>query len=251
LYVDMDVLLRAPSFWRRQWALEGSRRQIFFDVIFGMVVPLLGLVAAVRLGPEAASSRSLWAREILFAAFVAGSQLICLGLWLVRGCCPSLLAGTLVVGSLASLAVGVLLLPVTLVGLFAWGLGLLGLTPFATAFVFARNSRRALAAAGRRCWLVLSGAGCGLMLAVLIPLLLQRSVLREVERATALVLSPDPVEVARGMKQLRHLRALVDGDRIIRVYEVEKDALRRGRLRELYRQLTGTEIEDHLFALGE
>lgn len=251
MYLDLNVLRRRRSFWRRQWAPEATSSQIVFDVTFGMVLPFVGLFAAVWLGPEAASSRPLWAREVLFAGLVTTSQMIGLGSWLAWGLYPALLAGILSVGAVAALAVGVLLLPAGIIGLFAWGSGLFCLVPFVSAFVFARNSRRALATVGPHRRLVLPGVCCGLLLALLIPLLLQRSLTLQAQRATSLVLSPSPTARVEGMRKLRYLGALADGSCIVRAYEGEKDALRREQLRAVYRQLIGREIEDPLFALGE
>jgi hypothetical protein len=84
-------------------------------------------------------------------------------------------AGLLLVGAVIALGIGALLLIPSILGaVLAQLIGLLGFTPFLTAFVFARNARRAFRQArtadGKTCaeWLVL----LGVLLAIALPALL-------------------------------------------------------------------------------
>ena len=89
--------------------------------------------------------------------------------WLGRG--SAVFAGILWVGSVTAFGIGGITLPLSLLGLLAAFIGLLGFTPFLTGIVFGRNAaqadRRARVAGGRALasWLTFLGA----MLAVAIP----------------------------------------------------------------------------------
>jgi len=83
-----------------------------------------------------------------FLAFAVMFQVICLTIWLVFGRrlarIGSLLAGVFVVGSTASVGIGVLLLPFSIIGLMFFLVGLLGFVPLMTGTVLARNAADAL-----------------------------------------------------------------------------------------------------------
>jgi hypothetical protein len=108
--------------------------------------------------------------------FSMGLQLIVLVGWLAAGRHTGMFryvfSGALWVGCLQALAIGTLLLPLSLIGIIAAGIGLLGMTPLLTAAIFGRNA--AAAASGEGPWTLLTAAlwWLGVALALAIPLLL-------------------------------------------------------------------------------
>lgn len=78
----------------------------------------------------------------------AGYTVILVGIgattyWLYSSKASPALAGILAICSLCSLFIGVLLLPLSFAGIFLFGIGLLGLIPFGTAFALYRCSKEA------------------------------------------------------------------------------------------------------------
>ena len=57
------------------------------------------------------------------------------------------LAGLFIVGSFISFGIGIIMFPISLIGLFFYFIGALGFTPLFSAIVFLRNSIRAYRAA--------------------------------------------------------------------------------------------------------
>jgi hypothetical protein len=133
-------------------------------------------------------------RTTAFAAIVC--QLVALPLWMVAGRYmgrwSALLGGVLLVGAGVAAMVGLTLIPMSLIGLFVFGIGLLGATPFLTSVVFWRNGQDAMRHAGVLdgswdAWLLMA---VGLSLAVAIPVFLSVCFGPWVE--TAIRLLPQP-----------------------------------------------------------
>jgi hypothetical protein len=127
------------------------------SLLGGVVLPCLCLVydpivfrpgAAEKLQPGAGDYFTASHLEQAFVYLVLGFQMLALLAWLLLGSrmgwWAGLLAGTLYVGALVALLIGVALLPVSLLGLIAALIGLLGCTPFLTAGVYLSNGTRAL-----------------------------------------------------------------------------------------------------------
>jgi len=132
------------GFWKRQFGGEPTRAQTRFDVIAGMILPIFCLAAdpIVFFGYDSILARYRW----LAYTFI-GVEIMILSLWLLLGRratgSAAFFVGPLFAGSLFALTVGLGILPATIPGIFVI-IGLLGLTPFFTALVFARNGVRAL-----------------------------------------------------------------------------------------------------------
>jgi hypothetical protein len=112
-------------------------------------------------------------RTLAFAAIVL--QMLILPLWMVGGRYfgrwSALFGGALSVGAGVAGTMGVILAPMSFLGLIVFGIGLLGITPFLTCVVFSRNAldavRQARAAGGKRSVLLLFAIG--FLLAAAIP----------------------------------------------------------------------------------
>ncbi len=130
-------------------ATPAPRRSTSFDGVFGIALPILCLVAdpgvlrptpLVALGPPMLAPFAVAAYAAILPAMAV------LVAWLAWPRAALVLAGPLFAGGGVALAIGVALLPISLPACLVL-IGLLGLVPFATAFVFFRNGWRALRAA--------------------------------------------------------------------------------------------------------
>jgi hypothetical protein len=108
----------------------------------------------------------------IFAYLAIGFQIAVLIAWLivgpVRPWFSGIAAGVLSIGTLIAGGFGLAMLPLTLVGTLAMGIGLLGLTPFLTAYVFSRNVASASKSAtrsGEGPWMVV----LGVLIAIAVP----------------------------------------------------------------------------------
>jgi hypothetical protein len=149
----VDTGRQPRPFWRRQFAEGVTPAQRRFDVIFGFVMPALcfffdPIVFRDGFGGEL-GLLSPWK---FYAYTISALEMVALAAWLLRargrGRPPAALGGVLLAGGLFSLAVGVLILPFSLIGLLFFLVGALGFTPLFTAVVYLRNGWRA-AAPGR------------------------------------------------------------------------------------------------------
>ena len=134
-------------FWRRQFDPDPTHGQELFDGIFGVILPILCFAADPIVfkgdlldGPFFEDYRVLAyltsAMEI--AVFIAWRSL---REHLTTFSAP--FAGVLFAGGLFSTAIGILILPLSLLGLM-FLVGVLGFVPFLTAFVYFRSGVRAM-----------------------------------------------------------------------------------------------------------
>lgn len=143
---------RPPSLWQQIRSPAPSRPQRVFDFIFGVAAPILCLIfdpGFFRSQPDT----NFGCTFIIFNAVTVlvypavGVGSLALTGWLIAShrfqrMRPAL-AGLFLAGWLFAAALGIALLPFTVLGTFYYGLGLLGLIPFFTASAFWRNFKLA------------------------------------------------------------------------------------------------------------
>lgn len=252
---------RARGFWRRQFDDAPTLPQRRFDVLFGVVMPVLCFVFdPIVFKGEFAGDGGLFQRHQVYAYTISALEMVALCTLLFSAGRaqrrPAALAGMLLAGAAFSLAVGMAILPFSVLGILFFLVGLLGFVPFLTAFVYLRNGWRAAGAVGpggvgwpARAALALV---CGFVFALGAPAFVQASVESEVAAALADVragreLSPKRLRTVR-------LAAAASGsaayDEIVWDYHKERNAERRARLAEAYAQITvGGDIERRLQTL--
>ena len=181
---------------------------------------------------------------LLGGYFTAASVAIGLGFFSLSGWMlvrrPSALwAGLLAGGAAFAALLGLFLLPFSLLGLTMF-IGVLGFTPFVTAFVFWRNAVRAYRGTRQ------SGAETPALALAALGLLFSGGV-RGSLTGTSLAkrpaqwtwFSPRPAEAARGLSVLKRFRVLNTFDQIVVAYEAEENAEQHKRLAAFYKELTG------------
>jgi len=130
---------RQHGFWRRQFDGAPTRRQTVFDILMGIVLPCICLVA------DPVVFDGWWYRSVAYTFVTAQMAVLAVWMLLRRRLAESAIffTGPLMAGGLFALGVGLVMLPLTLVGMVIL-IGFLGLTPFFTALAFLRNAVRAL-----------------------------------------------------------------------------------------------------------
>ena len=183
------------------------------------------------------------ARPLCYTA--AGLGMASLAGWLALRRCPGLTAGLLAGAALFALGLGVVLSPLSLIGLLVC-VGVFGLVPFGTAWVFARQAWLAWERAAGLAWPLL-----GLVLATGGPGVLQVGAEVAVRSATADALSADPATAERGADRLARLGFATDPDELVWAYSRDRDPDRKRRLADAYRRVTGGDIERRLDVLRD
>jgi hypothetical protein len=229
-------------------------RSTAFSIAFGIIAPIVCFALKPVLLPgdvfELPGLRFInifW----IFGYGVIGLGIASLAIWLWRG--PRLgawcgiVAGDLLACALFAAGLGIVLLPFSVIGLFAI-IGVLGFVPFLTAATFGGNAIRAFRHARRlmgepKAWATMV---LGAWLVVGVPGALQswasltvRQAMRDVARGEA-----------SGMARLRSWYRFAHRDRLVWAYAAERDPVSKERLAGTYRELTGEDAEHRLLMLS-
>lgn len=146
-----EAAKKRTGFWRRQFQKNATYEQKRFDLIFGVVLPVVCFFS----DPFIFRSGFLREGALLgtykpFAYVLSFALIMGLLAFLLFGeklkWTSALLSGLFFLGSAVSLAIGVLLSPFSFFGLIVL-IGVFGFTPFFSAFVYARNAVRTYEAA--------------------------------------------------------------------------------------------------------
>ena len=245
---DVAPSSKRMHFWRRQFRPEITGPQIGFDVALGMIGPVLCFVfdpIVFRAGFDGPMLPDYQTFVYLFS----GAQIVVLGLWLVmRPAHPvgsRVLAGAMLGGAIFCAVIGVVLTPLSLLGLM-FGIGIFGFTPFVTAFVYTRNAVRGLRTEGAQSkfenGILLAG---GFLLALILPLVLSLAIHSAVTQAVNEVIHGDAQQANFAAQRLVPIRFFAEAElnKIADAYLSEQDPQKQAQLRTLYFQITGDDLE--------
>ena len=245
------------GFWRRQLMAQKTHAQRIFDLLFGVVAPVLCFV----FDPIVFRSNfddALFSDYQAYAYMVSGIEIFLLLIWLIWGpqlqLYTRLIGGMLMAGALFSLIIGVVILPFTLLGLFL-GIGIFGFIPFLTGLVYLRNGKTAFQFAGnqlaRRALLAQVVVGC--LLALVPPAGLNFVASQFVSNAMNVVVNGSPQSADMAVDQIKYLRffARPEVDRLVSAYAAETEQSRKNELKRRYSRLTGEEVEERLSMLAD
>ncbi len=244
---------REPEFWSRQFSDSVTKNQMKFDIIFGVVLPLLCLVFDPSVFKGLYHGRVYLGHYKIFfyGAIAIQIPVFCLWLALGRRLGPALgfVAGTLLAGASISLIVGIAILPLSVSGLRLLMIGSLGFIPFFTGFTFFRNFRRAYKCAKAKipAPLVLSS----MIVAVAIALGPPAAVNLRVSRLVQQVVEGDSEAAVAAGKSLRKWKNLAELDTIVLAYEKEDDPARVEALRDIYEDIAEVDINWRALALRD
>jgi hypothetical protein len=238
------------GFWARQFADVSTEKQDRFDVVFGIVLPVICLVLdPIVFQGGFFGERPVLARFQLFAYLFCGLQIGIFLCWrtLARHLAPAagLIGGVLLAGALFSFIVGILILPLTFLGLIIL-IGIVGFTPFVTAFVYLRTGIRALRTQQRntlfqsRFLLAVVMAG----LSVVMPALLSHQVSTTISKSVNEILYGNPQEAQVALDRLKWLPVSSTAlSKLVDAYTFETRTEKKNVLKRYYKEITGEDIE--------
>ena len=246
-----NVGTKKSGFWRRQFAPVPTPAQDKFDSVFAIVLPILFLVIdpivfkspAGFLGPGYLEDYQLLA--YLFCSLEIGLFLTWRTFRLPLRRFSIIFAGAFFTGAIFATVIGVVILPLSLLGLMVV-IGVLGFMPFVTAFVFLRNSVRAarININGARSHSRLAAFALGAVLVIGMPLTAQIKVESDVSAAVETLISGSAPEAEAAAQRLKTFRFISHRHRneIAAAYAHEVNSAKLAILNETYRNLTGEDL---------
>ena len=239
------------GFWTKQFEPNRTSAQDTFDVVFGLVLPVLCLVA----DPLIFKSFPVFGPAIL-EDYQLLAYVVCtveMGFFLVWRTFPKqvnafspLFAGMFLIGACFSVVIGLAILPVTLLTILLV-IGLLGLIPFVSAFVYLRNGVRALKAQPNHTPLV-----SRLLLAllsgffVIVPLFFATVfVERSISASVETMIRGNVTQAEAAANRLKWFRfiPLKHSNRLAEAYGREWDDQKKAMLSRAYWEITGEDID--------
>src|SRR5215213_5735580 len=235
---------RKSSFWRRQFAGETTRDQIFFDILLGIALPIACFIldpGILTQGDLTGLSYENLHSQKLFIYLMSGVAILTLALWLLLGrrikSWSGSFGGILLTGALCSFLIGLVILPLSIIGL-ALVIGALGFVPFLTSFVYLRNGIRAInrgqvysSRALLVGTLVLSSA-----FVIAAPGVIQWRINNAVSQSMQEIINGEAALNGAAVRRLKYLRWFTDLDQIMWAYVRETDPSRKARLAAAYKE---------------
>jgi len=250
-----DATEKNTNFWKRQFSPDVTTKQFIFDIVFGIFAPLLCLIfdPFVFRYNSFLGSPLVEYRVFAYLGIILGT--ITLTCWLTFNHHIGLkwkgfFAGILLFGAIFASIGGIVLLPFSLLGLLAYGIGLLGFIPFITGFVFLRNGVRAIryqkqvssSTEKTQYWTTLI---LGLSMIIAIPSYSQWQTSQIVLQGIQSILSGNIADSEKGVQSLKGAFWCDNAcyEKLVDAYMKEKDESRRTILAKAYQEITGRNIE--------
>lgn len=249
---------RMRSFMRRQFDASPTREQLKFDITFGFVLPVACFAFDPFVFRGFAGGGGILERFQSFTYALTALEMLALCVWLVArgrlGEWATAAGGVLLAGALFCYAVGLVLLPFSIVGLI-FIVGALGFTPFLTGFVYLRNGARAVRLARNTLSFRANFVGAlvvGAALAFGVPALVGAGVSRFVNASVEGLLAGGSLSEAEyGALRLASWLTDEEFDRLAWAYNAETDPARKARLAAAYRAATGGDAETRVYVLSD
>lgn len=246
------------DFWRRQFFGPRTDSQLTFDVIFGIIGPILCFIFDPIVFRSGFAGPSFFPEYQTVVYLFSGIEILLLCFWLIMGPGPefsnALIGGALLTAGFLCVLIGCALLPYSLMGLMI-GIGLFGFTPFLTAIVYSRNGWRSLCTATNQPSNLTRALGlvCGMLLVVSISVPVSLQIRSAITTSVNDIVKGDPANAPHAVQRLSVLRFLSDEEleRIPLAYLSERDESRRQLLRSCYREITGEDLEDRVRILQD
>jgi len=244
-------------FWRRQFAADRTEVQQIFDVVFGLIAPILCFYFDPIVFKGQFVGESNLQSYQLFAYGVTAVEVSVLAVWLLFGTrlggWSKLVGGVLISGAVFSAAIGVAILPLSIIGLILV-IGIFGFIPFITAFVYLRVGWRALKTEERTApasWA--SALLIGAILSLGIPAMLSLYVSRTASRSVDVILHGSPQQAQVALAQLRRLPLIPrqNLEPLVQAYMIEQDSKRKATLKDSYRLLAGEDIDQRIAIIND
>jgi hypothetical protein len=238
------------GFWTRQFQLPGTPAQRRFDLIFGILAPVICVLLDPAIFRPFAGGAWFLRHLRLLAYLEMAISIAALTYYQLTNRASSFLAGALCGSAAFAFALGAVMFPMTLIGML-FLIGVLGLTPFFTSFVYLRNAIR--------CWRVCEARSSrpvgmmpaifGFILILSAPAIAQKAVFHYGDRALMAVQSGPIEDFNRAVRTLKWLH--YDTDEIAFTYQKTNDAARRDRLARAFIAITGETVQERLMQLND
>lgn len=203
---------------------QRSRR--VFEILGGVILPLVCFIFDPIVFRSGFFGGPFLGALAPFAYAAAAVAMITFSYSLSVERSSDLRAGLLFAAAIVSAAIGLMILPFAVFGIFMRGLGLLGLVPFLTAFVYLRGARRTRVRFRNRYALA------GMFLFLVVPATIQYGVDHIV--AVAVHALPQPA----AMRVLAAVRPVLGLDDLVWSYNSEHDAAKKRVMASAYHELT-------------
>ncbi len=244
VYETEGISKRLSVFFRRQLETEITAKQRLFDWIFGVIMP------AVCFAFDPIFSRDGIARQALLGAYRPFIYLLSFSLIMATAAVllfgnklknfQVFLSGLFAVGGIVALAIGIALLPLSLIGV-VFIIGILGLTPLLTSFVYLRNAGRAFDTADPflRPSALAGAFFLSAVLSVTIPMIVNvkiQALLKEMKTG-------DVATIQMNTRQLKYAASLANFNTLAGNYCGSPESENQTALAAAYLELTGGNIE--------
>lgn len=232
------------KFRKNQFGENATSMQLVFDLIFGIVMPLLCFYLDPIVYQENGYGSPLFPNDKAFAYSFSFASIAVFAVWLCFGkrfkWLNAVCAGLFFTGAAFCLVMGLVLLPFSLIGLI-FLIGFFGLTPFFTGFVYLRN--------GLRAWHLVKGelafrhlantVALTAILSFVFPAILNS----KINQAISDLINGDPQTIETSTQRLKYVPFFIDSDKVVRAYGATGDREKQAALAAAYKQLFGEDIE--------
>lgn len=243
---------KLSTFWRRQFQIETTEKQRDFDLIFGIVLPTACFLfdPLVFRGGYSGAVLGEFKPFAYLLSYFSIMALLAFRLWGARlKWFNGFLCGLFAVAAAVSLGIGIVLSPLSLLGLIIL-IGAVGFTPFFTAFVFARSAVRAyrIAKPVVESKLLFNSIILAAILSLSLPILVNR----KIESGLQAMRNGDAQTIRATARRLKMVAPLVDANRLKGADCGNEDSAARDALFETYEELSGRKSRryDYFFCSG-
>jgi hypothetical protein len=237
------------------------RRSFVFDMLFGVIVPLLCLIfdPAVFKSSDGFFQGGLLSQFRVFAYVAIGIGVSALALWLFfqqrMKQWGAAFSGIFRIGYLSSALLGIVLIPFSIMGILLGGIGILGFLPIITSFTFHRNWHRARQAAKLQTpekstrKIAIAAA----LLTLALPAFLQWQTSRYVSQSIQEIIAGDTQTAYNAAERLQWAFWCSDECYfpLAFAYRHSKDEATKTRLATIYQLLAGKDIQSALASMSD
>jgi hypothetical protein len=238
------------GFWKRQFDPPASPRQQQFDLLVGIVLPIICVLLDPAIFRSFAGGSWFLKHLRLFAYLEIGFGIVALLYYMLTRRASAFLIGVLSANAFFAFVLGIAMLPMTLIGLL-FVIGIFGLTPFFTGFVFLRNAARSWRQCSSRdsrgpAALPLA---LGFVLVLAVPVIFQSASFHYGNRAIVALQTGSDQDFNHAVRTLKLVH--YDTDELAFTYQKTNDATRRARLARAFTAITGEVVQDRLSSLND
>ena len=244
------------GFFRRQIQSEATSNQKIFDWVFGIILPIICFYfdPIVFKGGIWEIGDPIFADYRAFAYLLSITSILSLFTFMIWGkklkWLNSFLSGLLIISAIISLSIGIMIFPISLLGLFVL-VGAMGFTPLFTSFVYLRNGIRAFEDA--QPFFSFSMAVRSAVLSAVLSLAVPYLANAKMQYALETMLNGDANRVQQMGKKFKYVAPLVNTSALVRQYRIEQDYSeeKRKAIANLYQELSGEDIEQAINVMND